>query len=168
MTHRQRHRLLTTLFVVLSLLFTQLALARHVCASLAAGLATAVAAHAPATVPIPTPTPAPVPVPSPHETPAAGHAHCQGQAIADLEEAGTVAGTPPATADGLCAAHCADPAKSPEAPPAPVLSQPAVLQELVLTVSPLALPAAQAGWSEAPRRPPPPEPLFLATRRLRV
>jgi len=127
MSHRRRHRLTTTLLVVLSLLFSQLALAGYVCPQQAA--------------------------------PAA---------MAAMMEAGMRCDGMDPQQPALCHQHAADAGKSFEAVKLPAASPPALILvlELPLTVDAGTLHAA-GPVPEAELRPPP-DPLFLATRRLRV
>lgn len=127
MLRHHLHRLGTALIVVLSLLFSQLALARYVC-----------------------PQQADV------------------EAMAAMMEAGVPCDGMDAEQPALCHEHSANPAQTFEALKLPALAQPALVQVLELplllhgarsrAVAPLAGPEAQA----------PPDPLFLATLRLRV
>ena len=124
MLRRRRHRLTTTFFVALSLLFSQLALAQYVCPQ---------------------------------------------QADVEAMAARMAAGTP---CDGmdpqqpvLCHQHAADPGKTFETVKLPMVSLPAVVHVLEL-------PPVREAHVVAPTAPseawPPPDPLFLATLRLRV
>ena len=127
MHRRPVHRLTATIFVVLSLLFSQLALANYVCPGQAD--AAAVAAMMAAGEP------------------------CEG-----MDPAQPV----------LCHQHSAGAAQSFEAVKLPAASVPMVVQVLVL---PLVLDAVEAEAlpaASAPEARPPPDPLFLATLRLRV
>lgn len=128
MSHRFLNRLTTTFFVVLSLLFSQLALANYVCPGQADAAAMA-------------------------EMMAAGEP-CEG-----MDQAQPV----------LCHQHSAGAAQSFEAVKLPVASLPMVVQVLVL---PLVLDAVEAetlpATSAREARPPPPDPIFLSTLRLRV
>ena len=126
MLRRRFHRLSTTFIVVLSLLFSQLALASYVCPQQAD--VEAMAAMMEAGVP------------------------CEGM---DTEQ------------PALCHEHSANPAKTFEALKLPVLAQPAIVQVLELPLllqapSARAVPAMAATEAQAP-----PDPLFLATLRLR-
>ncbi|MFY9514162.1 MAG: hypothetical protein WAQ05_24625 [Rubrivivax sp.] len=121
------HRLTTAFFVVLSLLLSQLALARYVC---------------------------------PQEADV--------ETMAAMMESGTPCEGMDQQQPALCHQHSADPAETFEAVKLPVAAQPAVVQVLEL---PVVLDAQEAraippaATSEAQ---PPPDPLFLSTRRLRV
>jgi hypothetical protein len=127
MLHRRTHRLTTAFFVVLSLLFSQLALASYVC---------------------------------PQQADAA--------AMAAMMEAGTPCQGMDPQQPVLCHQHSADPGKTFETAKLPVAFLPAVVQVLEL---PLVL-DAQAALAIVPAAAtevrPPPDPLFLATLRLRV
>jgi hypothetical protein len=126
MLRRRFHRLSTTLIVVLSLLFSQLALASYVCPQQAD--VEAMAAMMEAGVP------------------------CEGM---DTEQ------------PALCHEHSANPAKTFEALKLPVLAQPAIVQVLELPLL-LQAPSARAvPPMAAPEAHAPPDPLFLATLRLR-
>lgn len=127
MLRRSFHRLTTTFFVVLSLLFSQLALASYV---------------------------------------------CPGQGDAEAMAAMMVAGQPCEGMDQvqptLCHQHSAGTVQSFEAIKLPAASQPVVVQVLEL---PLVLDAGEAvalSMAATPVARPPPDPLFLSTRRLRV
>lgn len=127
MHRRPVHRLTATIVVVLSLLFSQLALANYVCPGQADAAAVA-------------------------EMMAAGEP-CEG-----MDPAQPV----------LCHQHSAGAAQSFEAVKLPAASAPMVVQVLVL---PLVLDAVEAEAlpaASAPEARPPPDPLFLATLRLRV
>lgn len=127
MVHRSTHRLATTFIVVLSLLFSQLALARYVCPQQARTLA--MAAMVEAGMP------------------------CQGR---DMDQ------------PALCAGHSskapqsADTAKTP-APAVPLLVQVIELPLQLQAAAPRRVPWAALAEAQAP-----PDPLFLATLRLRV
>jgi hypothetical protein len=124
---RRLHRLTTTFFVVLSLLFSQLALASYVCPGQQDAEAMAAMAEA-------------------------------GQPCDGMDNAQPV----------LCHQHSADPAKTVEAVKLPVVGLPAIVQVIELPPA-LGAEAAHAlpptATSEAQ---PPPDPVFLSTRRLRV
>jgi hypothetical protein len=127
MRRRHRQRLTTIFVVVLSLLFSQMALASYVCPtqSGAAAMAEAMAAGQP----------------------------CEGMDPAQ---------------PALCHQHCVGAAQSFEALKLPCASLPAIVQVLVL---PAALDIALttvAPSASTPEARPPPDPLFLATLRLRV
>jgi hypothetical protein len=127
MLRRRFHRLTTAFFVVLSLLFSQLALAQYVCPQQA-----------------------------------------DMQAMAAMMEAGQPCEGMDADQPALCHQHSADAAKTFEAVKLPIVGQPALVQVLEL---PLALEArrsriALTGASCEAQAPP--DPLFLATLRLRV
>ena len=127
MPRHRLHRLATTFFVVLSLLFSQLALAQYVC-------------------------------------PQASDA----EVMAAMMEAGQPCDGMDPDQPVLCHQHAADPAKTFEAIKLPAAAQPAVIQVLEL---PLVL-EAEAARAVPPTATgearPPPDPLFLATLRLRV
>jgi hypothetical protein len=77
---------------------------------------------------------------------------------------------PQESSPALCQAHCADPAKTFEPVKLPTLTPPAIVQVLALPGVPQ---TQQQARIVAPRAPaaearPPPDPLFLSTRRLRV
>jgi len=127
MQRRSLHRLSTTIFVVLSLLFSQLALANYVCPAQAdaAAMASMMAAGEP----------------------------CEG-----MDQAQPM----------LCHQHSASAAQSFEAVKLPAASLPIIVQVLVM---PQVLQAGEAEAlpaASAPEARSPPEPLFLATLRLRV
>ena len=127
MLRRPARRLATTVFVVLSLLFSQLALAAYACPGQADGAA--MAARMAAGVP------------------------CEG---ADEE------------LPALCHQHAADPGKVFETVKLPVASLPALVQILEMPRT-LDIDAARVLPSAStPEARPPPDPLFLATLRLRV
>ena len=127
MSRRRLHRLTAAFFVVLSLLFSQLALASYVCPGQSD--AEAMAAMAEAGIP------------------------CEG-----MDQAQPV----------LCHQHSADPARTFEAVKLPAAAQPAIVQ--VLELPPALEAAAVTAVSEAATSvaQPPPDPIFLATLRLRV
>jgi hypothetical protein len=127
MTGRRLHRLATAFFVVMSLLFSQLALARYVC-------------------------------PQQADT----------QAMAAMMKAGTPCDGMDADQPALCHQHAADASQSFEAVKLPTASLPLLIQVLEL---PLVVEAEQASVVPPTARSeaqPPPDPLFLATLRLRV
>jgi len=127
MHRRSIHRLTTTLVVVLSLLFSQLALANYVCPGRAAAAAMA-------------------------EMMAAG-APCEG-----MDQAQPV----------LCHQHSAGAAQSFEAVKLPAASVPMVVQVLVMPLLLQAVEAEALPAASAPEARSAPDPLFLATLRLRV
>jgi hypothetical protein len=127
MVRHRLHRCLTTFLVVLSLLFSQLALASYVCPGQAD--AEAMAAMMEAGVP------------------------CEG-----MDPAQPV----------LCHQHSVDAAKNVEVGKLTVTAPPALVQVLVL---PLVLDPEASGavrLTAVPEAPPPADPLFLSTLRLRV
>jgi hypothetical protein len=127
MPRRPAHRLAAALFVVMSLLFSQLAMANYSCPAVAkpAAMAEKMASGAP----------------------------CEGMDAAQ---------------PALCHQHATGAPQSFEAVKVPVPSLPIVIQVLQL---PLVLDAAEAvavPAADTPEARPPPDPLFLATLRLRV
>ncbi|MEP6719800.1 MAG: hypothetical protein ABJA77_00015 [Variovorax sp.] len=129
MLRRRFHRLTTALFVVLSLLFSQLALASYVC-------------------------------PGQSDSAAMAQMMASGEPCESMDQA----------QPALCHEHCAGTAQSFEAVKVPTPSLPMVVQVLPL---PLVLvldvaEAAAAPLSNTLEARPPPDPLFLATLRLRV
>ncbi|MBT2334816.1 hypothetical protein J7E49_12990 [Variovorax paradoxus] len=129
MGRRSLHRRLTAFFVVLSLLFSQLALAGYVC-------------------------------------PGAGDAGAD--AMAEM-----MASDPPcqgmdANQPALCFQHAADMSLSFEPVKLPTPSLPAILQVLVVPLVLVSEGRALPMQAEPERQHPPPDPVFLATRRLRV
>lgn len=127
MLRRRIHRLGTAFFVVLSLLFSQLALAAYVCPQQADAVA-----------------------------------------MAAMMEAGTPCEGMDPQQPVLCHQHSADPGKTFEAAKLPAVSLPAVVQVLELPLlldADTALALTPAAAAEVR---PPPDPLFLATLRLRV
>jgi hypothetical protein len=143
MPQRHHSRRLTTFFVVVSLLFAQLAWAAYVCPANSLG-----------------------------DTSANTSASTSANTSAKAMTARMAAGEPCAGMDdiqpALCHQHAFDPAQSAETAQPPVVLSPALLQTVPTGALPLhgttlALPAsarAQA-W-------PPPDPVFLTTLRLRV
>ena len=127
MSSRRIHRLTTTLFVVLSLLFSQLALASYVC---------------------------------PQQS--------DMQAMADTMTAGMPCDGMDLQQPALCHQHAADPGKTFEAVKLPAASLPLVLQVLELPVVLDADEARTPPVASTREARPPPDPLFLSTRRLRV
>lgn len=127
MSRRSLHRLTTAILVVLSLLFSQLALANYVC---------------------------------PGETNAA--------AMADMMDAGEPCEGMDPTQPVLCHQHSADAAQTFEAVKLPAVSQPMVVQVLLLPLVLGAIEAATLPISSAAEERPPPDPVFLSTLRLRV
>lgn len=127
MLRRSTRRLTTAFVVVVSLLFSQLALARYVCPQQAdpAAMAAMMAAGQP----------------------------CEGL---DADQ------------PGLCAEHSASAAQSFEAAKVPTLSLPMVVQVLELPLLLDAVEAAAVPAEATTEAQPPPDPLFLATLRLRV
>lgn len=126
MRRRAVHRL-TTFFVLLSLLFSQLALANYVC-------------------------------PGPSDTTAMVAMMVAGKPCEGMDQAQPT----------LCHQHCAGAAQSFEAVKIPTASLPAVVQVLEI---PLVLDAGEAvalPMAATAQARPPPDPLFLATLRLRV
>ena len=127
MLRRRVHRLTTTIFVVLSLLFSQLAMASYVCPQQA-----------------------------------------DMRAMAAMMQAGMSCDGMDQQQPALCHQHAADPGKTFEAVKLPAVSLPMVVHVLEL---PLVLDAEVAGSvppAAASEAPPPPDPLFLSTLRLRV
>ena len=127
MTRRRVHRLTTAFFVVLSLLFSQLALANYVC-------------------------------PRQSDTTAMAAMMAAGEPCERVDQAQPT----------LCHQHCAGAAQTFEVVKLPTASLPAVLQVLVVPLvldanEAIALPIAVTAQAR-----PPPDPLFLATLRLRV
>ncbi|SDE24891.1 hypothetical protein SAMN05444679_119115 [Variovorax sp. CF079] len=127
MCRRSFHRRMTAFFVVLSLLFSQLALANYVCPGAADAVAMA-------------------------EMMAAGEP-CEG-----MDSAQPV----------LCHQHAADMSLSFEPVKLATPSLPAIVQVLVVPVVMEAQLAAAIPVAATPEVRPPPGPVFLATRRLRV
>lgn len=127
MFRRHVQRLTTTFFVVLSLLFAQLALANYVC-------------------------PEQLEVTAMAEMMASGMP-CEGM---DTEQ------------PALCAEHSSGAPQSFETVKVPTAAAPAVVQVLELSLELEALQARAVPWTATPEAQPPPEPLFLSTRRLRV
>lgn len=127
MFRRAARRLTTALAVVLSLLFSQLALAGYVC---------------------------------PQEADA--------ERMAAMMEAGQPCAGTDEQQPALCHQHAADPASHFEALKLPVAAQPAVVQVLPLPLLPAALRPEAVPPTAALEAQPPPDPLFLATLRLRV
>jgi hypothetical protein len=68
----------------------------------------------------------------------------------------------------LCHQHCADAAQSPDTLDLPAPAQPALLQVLALPALTEAVLLPLGAAAAAPELQPPPDPVFLATRRLRV
>jgi len=131
MPSRACRRLTTTLLVVLSLLFSQLALATYLCP--APGIPGAQSARVAMELGEP----------------------CEGMASDEKQPV-------------LCYQHCANPPQSADSVKLPTLSLPAVIQVILVPLSidgsdPDLVTLARAGEPQ-----PPPEPLFLATLRLRV
>jgi hypothetical protein len=127
MFRRATHRLATTFFVVLSLLFSQLALANYACPALAdaAAMTAMMAAGEP----------------------------CDGMDTAQ---------------PALCHEHAFKAAQSFEASKLPVVSLPMVVQVLLLPLVLDAPRSTQVPVAATAEAQPPPDPLFLATLRLRV
>lgn len=130
MVRRPFHRLTTTLFVVLSLLFSQLALASYTC---------------------------------PGQPDMANGANMAAMMAADEPCEGMDQVQPT-----LCHQHCAGAAQSFEPIKLPTASHPAVVQVLVLPPQQDAAESVAAPTAATPDARPPPDPLFLATLRLRV
>ena len=127
MLRRPVHRLTATLFVVMSLLFSQLAMASYACPA------------------------------------AAGSA-----AMAEMVASGMPCDGMDQAQPALCHEQATSAPQSIEAVKVPVPSLPMVIQVLQL---PLVLDAAEAVAvppADTPEARPPPDPLFLSTRRLRV
>lgn len=127
MVARPAHRLATAFLVVLSLLFSQLALARYAC-----------------------PQQADV------------------EAMADRMAAGMPCDGMDPQQPVLCHQHAADPGQSFEAAKLPSVSLPTVVQVLELPRVLDADAARAVPVAATPEARPPPDPLFLATLRLRV
>ena len=127
MLHRRLHRLTTAYFVVLSLLFSQLALAQYVC-----------------------PRQADV------------------QAMAAMMEADQPCEGMDVDQPALCHQHSTDQAKTFEAVKLPISDHPAVVQVIELPLELEARRARTAPANASPEAQAPPDPIFLATRRLRV
>ena len=127
MLRHRLHRLGTVLFAVLSLLFSQLALASYVCPQQA-----------------------------------------RVEHMAAMMEAGVPCEGMDQDQPVLCHQHAADPGKTFEAAKLPSVPAPAIVQvlELPLVIDAMQ-PCAAAPAAHAEARPPP-DPLFLATRRLRI
>jgi hypothetical protein len=138
MVRRSAQRLTTTFFVVLSLLFSQLALANYVC---------------------------PEPAQGPAEMPA-----MQTAAGEPCESMGMAAGQAMDQEQPvLCHQHCVNAPQSFDPVQVPAVSLPAVVQVLVVPHPMDAGATASVVFAQAAReRPPPPDPLFLSTLRLRV
>ncbi len=127
MLRRPTHRLAAALFVVMSLLFSQLAMASYSCPAIA--------------------------------TPAS---------MAQMMASGTPCDGMDAAQPALCHQQATGAPQSFEAVKLPVASPPMIIQVLRL---PLVLDAAEAiavPAADTPEARPPPDPLFLATLRLRV
>ncbi len=127
MLRRPAHRLAAALFVVMSLLFSQLAMANYSCP-----------------------------------------AEAKPAAMAEMMAKGTSCDGMDTAQPALCHQQAAGVPQSFEAVKVPVPSLPMVIQVLQL---PLVLDAAEAGaipQADTPEARPPPDPLFLATLRLRV
>lgn len=127
MMRRRLHRFTIALIAMLSLLFSQLALANYVC---------------------------------PQEADMA--------AMTAVMEAGMPCDGMDQQQPALCHQHAADPGKTFEAVKLPTASLPMVLQVLELPLVLEAEVARTLAVAEAPELPPPPDPLFLSTLRLRV
>jgi len=125
MLRRSSHRLITTFFVVLSVLFSQLALASYACPGQAGVMADMMAAGEP----------------------------CEG-----MDQAQPV----------LCHQHSTAAAQSFEVVKLPAASLPMLVQVLVMPLVLEAVEAEALPAASAPEARPPPDPLFLATLRLRV
>lgn len=126
MLRRRVHRLSTTLFVVLSLLLAQLALARYVCPQQA-----------------------------------------DMQAMLAMMEAGQPCDGMDPQQPALCHQHAADPAGAFEVLKLPAVA-PAIVQVRALPLLPDLQPSCAAPPAAFSGCRPPPDPVFLATRRLRV
>ena len=136
MVRRSAQRLTITLLVVLSLLFSQLALANYVC-----------------------PQP-------PQEASMPAMQMTSGE---PCESMGMDAGKPmDQDQPGLCHQHCANSPQTFDPVQVPTVSLPVVVQVLVVPVVLDALDAESAHFAEVGQARPPPDPLFLSTRRLRV
>jgi len=127
MSRSHLHRLSTAFIVVLSLLFSQLAVANYVCPAQddAAAMAEMMASGVP----------------------------CEGMDKAQ---------------PALCHEHGASTTQSFEAAKVPMPSAPMIVQVLEVPLVLDAQAAAAAAVTDAPEARPPPDPLFLATLRLRV
>ena len=127
MLHRRLHRTTTTFLMVLSLLFSQLALAQYVC-------------------------------PKKVDLQAMAQRMAAGEPCSGMDE----------DQPALCHQHSADAAKTFEAAKLPAVGQPAVVQVLELPAVPEAQAERAVAATATPEAQAPPDPLFLATLRLRV
>lgn len=141
MFRRSGLRLATTLLVLFSLLFSQLALASYACP----GFASKIAA-------MPDMPGAQMPSGEPCEM--------------GMASGGAVGQDPEQPV--LCHQHCSDAPQSPDKGEVPSLGMPAVVQVLVVPPVLDASVSASFAFAQAVRERPPPEPLFLSTLRLRV
>lgn len=133
MARRAIQRLTTTLWVVLSLLFSQLALASYVCPPTAETQNEAMALSMARGEP------------------------CESMEMdRDIEQ------------PVLCHQHCLNAPQSLDSPQTPVLSLPLVLWVLVVPLLSEATEDIAVLRAEAGQTRPPPDPVFLSTRRLRV
>jgi hypothetical protein len=133
MLRRRFHRLATSFLVVLSLLFSQLALANYVCPPAAAAGESVAMEMAPGEP-------------------------CEGAGGLSVDQGQSV----------LCHQHCVDAAQSFEPLKLPTASAPAVVQVLVVPLVMDAGAAESVSFAKVGADRPPPDPLFLSTRRLRV
>lgn len=139
MPRRHAHRLPTTVFVVLALLFSQLALANYVC-----------------------------PKPEPIAAEAATMQMASGMPCADMA-IGTQAQQPmDKDQPVLCQQHCLNAPQSFEPVQLPAVSLPAVVLVLTVPSLLDASTSEAADFADAGQARPPPDPLFLSTLRLRV
>jgi hypothetical protein len=133
MARRAAQRLTITLWVVLSLLFSHLALASYVCPPTAEAKSEAMALSMARGEP------------------------CESMAMdRDIEQ------------PVLCHQHCLNAPQSLDAPQVPVVSLPVVLWVLVVPLLSEATKDTAVLRAEAGQTRPPPDPVFLSTRRLRV
>jgi hypothetical protein len=133
MSKGRAHRLTTTFFVVLALLFSQLALASYVCPSASSRSEDMSVMEM-----------------APGEP-------CEGMGSTQ-DEAQPV----------LCHQHCVNAPQSFDPAQFPVVSLPAVVQVLIVPLLVDAGATESVVFAQAGRERPPPGPLFLSTRRLRV
>jgi hypothetical protein len=124
--HRRLSRCKTAVLVVLSLLFSQMALANYLC---------------------------PAQVPAPTMTEMAPGTPCEGM---------------DASQPALCHQHAADPGQVVQPAQVVVPSLPAIIQVLFAPMVLRALDAVAIPRASTPEAQPPPDPIFLATLRLRV
>jgi hypothetical protein len=135
------HRLTTTLLVVLSLLFSQLALANYAC-----------------------PAPFDLQDETQMEMPAIEMAAGEPCESMDMAAGKAMDQEQPV----LCHQHCVNAAQSFEPVQVPALSLPAVVQMFVVPLLMDADATEPVVFAQAGRTRPPPDPLFLSTLRLRV